>query len=76
VENIKSVDDNLADLGFVPAVYSPSHVLVDPELVRRCHQHDMQVIPWTVNETDAMQRLIGMGVDGIITDYPNRIPQP
>jgi len=75
VENIKSVDDNLADLGFVPAVYSPSHVLVDPELVRRCHQQGMQVIPWTVNETDAMQRLVGMGVDGIITDYPNRVPQ-
>ncbi|MFZ4634932.1 MAG: glycerophosphodiester phosphodiesterase family protein [Saprospiraceae bacterium] len=74
VENIKSVDDNLATLGFVPAVYSPSHVLVVAELVRRCHQHGMQVIPWTVNETDAMRRLIRVGVDGIITDYPNRIP--
>ena len=74
VENIKSVDDNLATLGFVPAVYSPSHVLVDPELVRRCHQHGMRVIPWTVNEPDAMRRLIRMGVDGIITDYPDRIP--
>jgi len=31
------------------------------------------VIPWTVNESADMRRLIGMGVDGIITDYPNRL---
>jgi glycerophosphoryl diester phosphodiesterase len=33
----------------------------------------MAVIPWTVNETKAMQQLIDFGVDGIITDYPDRL---
>ena len=32
----------------------------------------MKVIPWTINETDDMEKMVQMGVDGIITDYPNR----
>jgi glycerophosphoryl diester phosphodiesterase len=35
----------------------------------------MKIIPWTVNETEQMKKLVRFGVDGIITDYPNRIPQ-
>lgn len=31
----------------------------------------MLVIPWTVNERDAMEALIDLGVDGLITDYPD-----
>jgi len=31
------------------------------------------VLPWTVNETADMQKLIDMGVDGIISDYPDRL---
>jgi len=31
----------------------------------------MRVIPWTVNDAEAMERLIGLGVDGLITDYPD-----
>jgi glycerophosphoryl diester phosphodiesterase len=30
----------------------------------------LRVIPWTVNDADAMREQIGYGVDGIITDYP------
>jgi glycerophosphoryl diester phosphodiesterase len=33
----------------------------------------LKVIPWTVNETADMQRLIEMKVDGLITDYPDRL---
>ncbi len=35
----------------------------------------MKIIPWTVNETTLMDSLLQMGVDGIITDYPDRIPE-
>lgn len=33
----------------------------------------LKVIPWTVNERADMERLIGAGVDGLITDYPDRL---
>ena len=33
----------------------------------------LKVIPWTVNERADMERLIALGVDGIITDYPDRL---
>ncbi|WP_445398080.1 glycerophosphodiester phosphodiesterase [Streptomyces sp. LE64] len=42
-------------------------------LVKRAHAARMKVIPWTVNDTATMNKLIDDGVDGIITDYPNRL---
>jgi glycerophosphoryl diester phosphodiesterase len=52
-------------------IWSPKHELVTAELVERVHGLDMPVIPWTVNEASRMRELINMGVDGIITDYPD-----
>lgn len=74
VGNPKGLDANLKELGFQPAIYSPHYGLVNAELVQKIHDLGMKVIPWTVNETTEMKKLIDMGVDGIITDYPNRIP--
>ncbi|GAB2702735.1 glycerophosphodiester phosphodiesterase family protein [Mucilaginibacter koreensis] len=71
VENKSSAADNFTALGFYPPFYSPAYQLVTPELVTFCHSHHIQVIPWTVNTTEAMQHLIDMDVDGLITDYPN-----
>lgn len=73
VSNEKSIEENLAELGFQPEIYSPNYALVTPELVTKAHQIGIQVIPWTVNEQEDMKKLIEMGVDGIITDYPNRM---
>ena len=33
----------------------------------------LRVIPWTVNERADMERLIDLGVDGLISDYPDRL---
>jgi glycerophosphoryl diester phosphodiesterase len=52
-------------------IWSPKHDLVTPELVERVHALGLLVIPWTVNDEPRMRELIGMGVDGIITDYPD-----
>ncbi len=62
---------NLDTLGFTPAIYSPDYRLVDADLIREAHDRDMLVIPWTVNALEDMQRLKTLGVDGVITDYPD-----
>lgn len=60
-------------LGFTPTVYSPAQELVTPQLVKQCHERGIKLIPWTVNDTATAQKLKTMGVDGFITDYPDRI---
>jgi glycerophosphoryl diester phosphodiesterase len=62
---------NLSKLDFKPDVYSPDYQLVDAQLVKECHERNIRLIPWTVNEVEEMQKLIDLGVDGIITDYPD-----
>lgn len=61
----------LKALGFIPAIYSPEFTLATPLLITQCHQMGMQIIPWTVNSSDEIKRLKKMGVDGIISDYPD-----
>lgn len=70
-----SVKEKMDRLGFVPPIYSPYYLPLTQEVVDLSHALGMTVIPWTVNETEEMQRLLEMGVEGIITDYPNRIPE-
>lgn len=72
VENIKGVDANLRSLGFNPSVYSPHYNLLTKEAIDRLHMLKIRVIPWTVNETDDMKRMLQWKVDGFITDYPDR----
>jgi len=65
-------ETTLSELGFTPHIYSPYYKLVDKQLVKAVHARDMKIIPWTVNETADMKRLLTYGVDGLITDYPDR----
>jgi glycerophosphoryl diester phosphodiesterase len=46
---------------------------VTRELVSNAHAHDVKVVAWTANAPEEMQKLIAAGVDGIITDYPDRL---
>jgi len=61
----------LKNLGFIPTIYSPAFRLVTPLLVKQCHDTGIKLIPWTVNDKTEIERLKKLGVDGIITDYPN-----
>lgn len=72
VEGTENVDSCLKALGFTPAVYSPDFNLLNKDVVDKLHAKGMKVIPWTVNEDRDIRRVAEMGVDGIITDYPNR----
>jgi glycerophosphoryl diester phosphodiesterase len=52
-------------------VVSPDQLLVDSAFVASAHRHHELVVPYTVDAVRDMQKLIGLGVDGIITDYPD-----
>ncbi|WP_461163640.1 glycerophosphodiester phosphodiesterase family protein [Arthrobacter sp. R4-81] len=54
-------------------VVSPTFRSVTPDMIAEAHQLGLPVIPWTVNTTEDMERLMDLGVDGIITDYPTRL---
>ncbi|TGN00614.1 glycerophosphodiester phosphodiesterase [Leptospira yasudae] len=56
-------------------IISPYFLYVTETFVQEAHSHKISVIPWTVNEPDEMRRLIDAGVDGIISDYPDRLIQ-
>jgi glycerophosphoryl diester phosphodiesterase len=43
------------------------------DLVQRAHRAGLEVIPWTVNDRPTMEKLIDDGVDGLITDFPDRL---
>ncbi|HEX5668358.1 MAG TPA: glycerophosphodiester phosphodiesterase [Chitinophagaceae bacterium] len=66
-----TVAQNIDKLGFRPDIYSPEYRLVTPELISYCHANGMKVIPWTVNDAGQIRKLQEMGVDGIISDYPD-----
>jgi glycerophosphoryl diester phosphodiesterase len=63
----------LKDLDFFPTVFSPDWTLLTKKDVKFFQSKKIKVIPWTVNKVEDMKKLIYMGVDGIITDYPNLI---
>lgn len=68
-----TLSDNLAKLGFNPTFYNPYKGLVTPEMIDKCHQSGMLIMPWTVNDPAEMKKIKAMGVDGIITDYINEL---
>ena len=71
----RTFEQQLTDLGYTPQMYSPHYSLVTKELIAACHQRGIKLIPWTVNTREDIKRLKDLGVDGIITDYPNFFSQ-
>lgn len=67
----KDFNSQLKTLGFIPTIFSPAYQFVDKKLVKNCHRKGMHLIVWTVNTLPEMQKMLELGVDGIISDYPN-----
>lgn len=75
VANENSIQKNMDLLGFKPFVYSPYFKMIDKYDVDFCKKSSIKLIPWTVNDFDDLRAQIELGVDGIITDYPDRLLQ-
>ncbi len=54
-------------------VWAPFHREIDGARIKDAHDRGLAVKVWTVNDEDRMNQLIDLGVDGIITDYPDRL---
>ena len=64
---ISSLDTKL------PEIISPYYKLLDSIVVRNLRAEKFKIIPWTVNKEEDIKQMISWQVDGIITDYPNRL---
>jgi glycerophosphoryl diester phosphodiesterase len=71
----KDFDEYMSLLDFTPEWLSAYHENVDADLVAKARARGMKVNTWTVDEPDEMRRLIGAGVDAIISNYPDRLLQ-
>jgi glycerophosphoryl diester phosphodiesterase len=65
------LENDLANLGFIPDIYSPYYSGVDLELVKKVHEKKMLILPWTVDKEEDMIAMEKAGVDGIITNSPD-----
>lgn len=71
IDEKEDFENNIKALGFTPTIYSPYMPLVGKGLVDKCHAAGVKIIPWTVNTVKDIIYLKNLGVDGIVTDYPN-----
>jgi glycerophosphoryl diester phosphodiesterase len=69
--NKGGLEGDLAVLGFTPAIYSPYYSGVNAEMVKKVHEKNMLIVPWTVDKEEDMIALGKLGVDGIITNCPD-----
>lgn len=75
----RELDDFAGDVVAAAAVttgasaFSPDHEFLDRAMLASAHWRGLAVVPWTVNDPADMRRLIDLGVDGLITDYPQRL---
>lgn len=72
-ENAPSLEWALNQLTFTPNAYSPDYKSLTKSKIDTLHQKNIQVFAWTVNDTAIADTLKQWGIDGIITDYPDRI---
>lgn len=73
IANKESFESNITKLGFTPQVISPYYTLIDGTFVEQAHQAKVQVLPWTVNDEASMKKMEELKVDGIISDYPDKL---
>jgi glycerophosphoryl diester phosphodiesterase len=51
----------------------PKFACATPKLIEEAHRADLQIVTWTVNSAQDMRAMIAAGVDGVMTDFPDRL---
>jgi glycerophosphoryl diester phosphodiesterase len=76
-DELPAVADLFAELGFEPEVLGPDFQLLSTKLVKelRTTYPALRLVPWTVNTMSDLRLVRSWNVDGITTDYPNRLLQ-
>ncbi len=64
---------NINDLGFLPDVYSPYYKNLNYNDIKFLKDKKIKIIPWTVNSYSDIAKILSLKVDGIISDYPDRV---
>jgi len=70
-EELMSADQKIKRLGFEPDIVSPEYHMVTSGMIKELHERNIRVIPWTINDAASIEKYRALGVDGIITDYPD-----
>ncbi|NNF82410.1 MAG: glycerophosphodiester phosphodiesterase [Flavobacteriaceae bacterium] len=73
VDSNESISEKLDALSFKPEIISPHFSLLNTTNVDKYQSDGFLIVPWTVNSFGDLQHMIDLGVNGIITDYPNRL---
>jgi glycerophosphoryl diester phosphodiesterase len=75
VEDHRPWIERINELGFVPTTLGPDFTSVTEASVESLRNGfpSLRLVPWTVNNAADIIRMIRLGVDGITTDYPNRV---
>ena len=68
-----NVKNNLTELGFNPSIFSPEFIYLNEEDVKYLKEKKIKIIPWTVNSYSDIANVLKYDIDGIISDYPDRV---
>lgn len=71
----ESIEDKLMLIDFKPEILGPYYELLDNDIVKKYQNEGFEIYSWTINEPSDMARIKDFGVEGIITDYPDRLLQ-
>ncbi|MCQ6958659.1 glycerophosphodiester phosphodiesterase family protein [Mucilaginibacter aquariorum] len=69
----ETFENAIKKLGFNPDIISPNYTTIDKDFVEQAHRAKVQVLPWTVNDEASMKKMAELKVDGIISDYPDKL---
>ena len=71
VNNNKSYEEHIEELGFKPFIIGASYKDFNPEIIGNAHAYGVKVLTATVNTQEEIEKLKALKIDGIMTDYPN-----